>query len=296
MAELTQRQVLVNLGNRWAVLGTRLTLPGPPAFSPADGRSLERVADESEAAERRIVETLKVSTADVARIESADDVDLSLLHPDGRRTSIEIRVREHEPSSRDLATIFDRLGSRRHTEQESLELWVFNVERLKLHVYYQAATGVGHLEFVPLNIWEYGEKGDAFERRRVLERVEEWITRVKDLYTQIAEWTAPIEGLRLVQDRTIEMSEELMQKFAVPDRELPVLDIVRGDEPVVSFVPRGLWLIGSWGRIDIITRSGTHILHNLGKDAVDWRLADTRHRRELVPFDKQKFLQVLGDA
>lgn len=294
--ELAERQLLLNLGNRWAILGDPHSPPRVATFSPTDGRPLSRVSDESEVAERRIIETLKVSTADVEKTPSANESDLVLKFPDGKRVFVEIKVREHEPRRKDLEAIFHQLRSAHHAEGATHELWVINIENLRLHIYYTDSTEIKHAQFTPLNIWEYGEKGEAFERKRVADKVDQWVARIADLYQQVAEWVSPIGGVRSSQDRKIEMSEELMRKYAVPARELPILDVFRGDEPVVSFVPRGLWIIGASGRIDIIVPSGTQILVNVGEEAVDWQLVSSKDRRKMQPFTRQTFSQLLGDA
>jgi hypothetical protein len=56
-----KRQVLVNLGNRFVVFGPDGGLPEPLRFDPIDSIATPRVADESEVAETRIAETLRIS-------------------------------------------------------------------------------------------------------------------------------------------------------------------------------------------------------------------------------------------
>ncbi|SCB40715.1 hypothetical protein [Rhizobium hainanense] len=222
------RQILVNLGNRWAVLGTALTLPGTVKFSPADGKPLDRVADEADAAEQRIYQTLRVSDAEVVRGGSSDEADLVLIAPDGSRTLVEIKVREYQPKAKDLEPIFKRLVSLNDTNLHKLEVWVFNVERLRLHIYSYNGRHIDDKEFAPLNIWEYDENGSSFERKSVAAEVEEWLKRLEDLYLRISEWVKPRPDISVIRTRTVEMSEELMQKFAVADRELSVLDLGSG--------------------------------------------------------------------
>lgn len=57
----SNRQILVNLGNRYVVFGSTTGMPQPLAFVPErDSELLPRVADEIEIAGERIVQTLKV--------------------------------------------------------------------------------------------------------------------------------------------------------------------------------------------------------------------------------------------
>ena len=81
------------------------------------------------------------------------------------------------------------------------------------------------------------------------------------------------------------MSEELMQKFAVVDRELRVLDVIRDEQVIVSFVPRGLWLIGTWGRIDMITRDRTITVVAIKENGhYEWKFAPSDNRYQLSVF------------
>ena len=57
----SQRQVMVNLGNRYVVFGPSAGLPQPIFFGPATpSEALPHVADEGEATEARIAKTLRV--------------------------------------------------------------------------------------------------------------------------------------------------------------------------------------------------------------------------------------------
>lgn len=297
--DLSRRQVLVNLGNRWVVFGSKVTLPGGQRFTPHDGIStLPRVADESDHAEERILKSLRVSDSEVIRAERPYEPDLEIVDREGNRTLVEVKVREREPSSRDFEQIKRYLRPNRNDgTPQRFEVWNFNIERLKLHIFSKGERGLAqHLELVPLDVWDYGLEGVPFDRSRVLERVNDWERRIYELYALIEEWTGRISGVRAERARSVEMSEELMQKFAVPDRELLILDILREDKALASFVPRGLWLIGYNGRIDIITADGTRLLVDAGeKGTVDWKLVDTADRSFLA-FDESTFKNLLGVA
>jgi len=59
--DTVNRQVLINLGNRFVVFGPDSGLPEPLRFDPENSPILPRVAEESDVAETRIAETLEVS-------------------------------------------------------------------------------------------------------------------------------------------------------------------------------------------------------------------------------------------
>ena len=72
------------------------------------------------------------------------------------------------------------------------------------------------------------------------------------------------------------------------------MDIVDAHQVIASFVPRGLWMIGFWGQIDIITRDRTRVLVALrSAGALEWRLASTEDRQRMVTFDKDALLAIV---
>src|SRR5208282_2167033 len=151
-------------------------------------------------------------------------------------------------------------------------------------------------ELIPLDVWEKTPEG-VFDRARVVEEVEDWVHRVESLYEDVRGWLGDRPDLRCEQSRTVAMSEEMMQQFAVTDREIPVLDILDAEQVIASFVPRGLWMIGSWGRIDVITRNRTHVLVALGGAGnLEWRLVSSEDRQRMVPFDRDALLALVNQA
>lgn len=292
-ADPDRRQILVNIGNRFVVFGPEGGLPEPLRFDPDASPTLPRVADESEVAESRITETLQVAGMTRAQSQSAGDIgaDIELVNSAGDHIRVEVKVKERDPKSRDFDTGMEHLNLAKSKNQRA-EVWFFNIERLKLTVMRLEGSALQFDQLVPLNVWEKTSEG-IFERNRVVDEVEDWVRRIERLYAQVREWAVDKGDLRLEQTRTVTMSEEMMQKFAVTDRELPILDVLRGDQVVTSFVPRGLWLIGAWGRIDIITKKRTWILVAIKKDnEFEWRLVSSEDRRQTRPFEKASLVEL----
>lgn len=288
-----KRQVLVNLGNRFVVFGPQGGFPEPLRFDPNASPVLPRVGDESEVAESRIAETLQV--AGMTRVQSQPSgdkgVDVELVDSAGEHILVEVKVRERDPKKRDLDASMEHLNLAK-SENQRAEVWFFNIERLKLTVMRLEGRALQFDQFVALNVWEKTSDG-IFERSRVVDEVDDWVQRIERLYAQVREWIGDKEDLRLEQIRTVTMSEEMMQKFAVTDRELPILDVLRAEQVVASFVPRGLWLIGAWGRIDIITKDRTWILVAIKKDnEFEWRLVPSEDRRQMRLFEKALLVEL----
>jgi hypothetical protein len=293
--DTVNRQVLINLGNRFVVFGPDSGLPEPLRFDPENSPILPRVAEESDVAETRIAETLEVSG--MTRVAPGPDAavidsDIELVDHAGNRILIDIKVRETDPKLRDMQSGTERLN-RAKSEGHNLEVWFFNIERLKLTVIRLDESDLRVDYLVPLNVWTRTSEG-IFERQRVIDEVDDWLYRVEHLYSDVRAWLDDKRDLRFEQTRTVTMSEEMMQEFAVTDRDLSVLDVLRDDQVVASFVPRGLWLIGAWGRIDIITRDRTWILIAIKQlQKFEWQLASPENRGRLRGFDKSALLEIL---
>jgi len=285
-------QFLVNLGNRFAVFGPEGAVP-ESHFVPDDHlEDWPRVADESEIAPERIPQTLVVPNFEVEQPPSPEVADIVLRHGD-QTTLVEVKIRERDPKHRDFDEAVRLIDAAAKLGQ-NLQVWFFNLERLKAVIVSGGGANLKIHTFVPWDVWAKGENG-PFTRAYVTSKVDEWQSRVNAFYETVQGWAADQPGLETEIARNMVMSEELMQTFAVTDRELPILDVLRGSTVIGSFVPRGLWNIGSRGRIDLITESATRMIVDLSTDGPgDWRLVATGSRRQTTPFDREAFLALVG--
>ena len=290
------RQVLVNLGNRFVVFGPEPGLPERPRFDPTDAVPAPRAADENEFTESQIVETLQVAGMTRSSQGGIEDAgaDLALIDSSGKHIYVDVKIRERDPRQRDFAmatSLLEGAASRHRIH----EVWFLNVERLKLTIIRQNENGIRYDELVPLNVWTRSAEG-VFERRQVIAEVDDWVRRIDTLYEEVQRWLADQGQLRCERARTVTMSEELMQQFAVTDRDLPVLDVIKADQVIASFVPRGLWLIGAWGKIDLITRDATATLIAIRNgNEFEWKLGLAGDRTALGKFNRASLLRLIGD-
>ena len=91
-------------------------------------------------------------------------------------------------------------------------------------------------------------------REQALHRLSDWRDRVHELYSNIE---SALRGKPFRPDREGKhtSNEELPQRIGLAQAELPKVDILRivrrdGTNAAVLF-PRGLWIIGANGRIDL---------------------------------------------
>lgn len=293
------RQVLVNIGNRYAVFGKAAAPPQRALFDPdRDSVTLPPVEDESEVARERIIQSLRVSDMRRDLAHGAEtEGDIILLDKDENSTIVDVEVKSSELKKRDLDYALGLLRSE-HPEGYGFEVWFFNIERLKLTTLGLSENELRMNELYPIDVWEKTETG-IFHRDQVVEELNDWVRHVNGLYDTVEEWLRERVELRFDRTRLVTIYEELMQKFGVPDRDIPILDILNGDDTLASFIPRGLWLIGAWGRVDVITNRSTATILGIrdtrpDKNTLHWRLTKPRDRRQLEPLTKDALLSLVN--
>lgn len=295
------RQVLVNIGNRYVVFGSRTVLPNHHVLGPKDVRQRfsERVGDEYDFPHERLVQSVQVDGAEVRPAYGSDyGWDIEIIYPDESKALVEIKIRTRDFINREFDQHLAWLREVKALGSGSPEVWNFNIERLRLNIMSVDAGGMpNHFELEPLNVWEFNQDGSTFERSYVLERIADWISRINNVYTNVEDWSAGL-GFSIDKSRTVLMSEELMQKFAVPDRDLQILDLGKDGNSLLSFVPVGLWIFGSNGRIDVISRNGTTLLLDTADSLClpNWMILLDKVERKFEPWNKETFLKLLKAA
>lgn len=290
----SHRQILTMLGNRTVVFGTAHDHGPKLLFTPdIDSVLLPRVASSSDISEERILRTLKVANH-ILKIKPTDctEADFSLTDPSGKEIFVELKVQDGPPSNRELKVIEEIL--RRTSERDrELEVWRFSRDEVKLDLYTLQVNRLVHEVLRPLDVWEKTEDS-IFRRSNVVERVADWVQRLNVLYEEVDTWTQMMQSVRTEQTRFVTMSEELMHAYVVPDQEIPILDIAQNDTQIASLVPRGLWVIGANGRVDLITREETHILIDNDSKPWGWRIVDKNNRTKSSPFTQATLSQLMG--
>lgn len=136
---------------------------------------------------------------------------------------------------------------------------------------------------------------DSMVKKSDIERrVEDWRARLDRLYSTVEEWLP--EWATVDRSSTVRMNEELMRRYGVSPVDLSILNIYDGDQGRAKLVPRGLWIIGANGRIDLYVGESHYIVVDRSENFMppDWRIASASERRSLRPLSKQSFIEALG--
>jgi hypothetical protein len=304
--DVNSRQILINIGNRYVVFGTDLTLGRELAFTPENVEPLSnRVPDESEIYLDRLESSIRVAGYEVNRtVEGADlGWDFVLHDAQGRLILVVLKVLHRKPRGQEYSDWLNRLMEFRKSDSNDrmIEVWWLNTDSLSLDI---TRLESGHISvpfyntynFHPLNVWEYDRDNPPFERIRVVEELSNWLSRIDDLYIDIENWAKSDRSLRVEKVRNLTMREDLMEKFFVPEKEIPILDIYRNDIIDISVVPSGLWVIGAFGRVDIIGKEARRIL--LGRrdgEKLVW-VVFKGPKQELVRFEPSSLSEMLVTA
>jgi hypothetical protein len=127
----------------------------------------------------------------------------------------------------------------------------------------------------------------------VRRRVDDWADRIEQLYTTIGGWLP--SGWTARRGAHVIMDEEVMRTVGVPARDLPSLDLLHDGNAEVNIRPRGLWIIGTNGRIDLIKGDDVYLIRDHAKtfESPDWHIAAPTERQNSRPFDKRRLEALL---
>ncbi|NQV18002.1 MAG: hypothetical protein HQ534_05605 [Armatimonadetes bacterium] len=141
---------------------------------------------------------------------------------------------------------------------------------------------------------EYNEKNNL-SKILVQKEVTYWIKRVYNLYTVIQEWLIDKPEYKLVVGRPIMMFEELMQLYGIKPQEVNTADLFKDNYLLLTFKPKGLWIIGANGRIDIISRKGNYILVDYSNKFQNsrWHIHTAQDKNNGKLFNRDDLLDIL---
>jgi Domain of unknown function (DUF4258) len=133
-------------------------------------------------------------------------------------------------------------------------------------------------------------------RKTIEQRVEDWVNRIDGLYQMVGEW---LPG-NWSADRyaTVMMHEEPMRSVGLPPRTLQTLRLLHDGKNVGLIEPRGLWIIGANGRLDLSRGRDRWVILDTADpfDPPQWHYAALSRREQLYPFNREALQSVLIDA
>ena len=128
---------------------------------------------------------------------------------------------------------------------------------------------------------EASETQPGVTRDEIERRVDDWLDRLHGMFASTEGWAVE-NGWRVASSGTSMMDEELMRRVHMSPRQQPTLRLEREDGGYALFKPKGLWVIGANGRIDLYTPKGAFIIIDQAGQYEEprWRVFRTSDRRE----------------
>jgi hypothetical protein len=85
--------------------------------------------------------------------------------------------------------------------------------------------------------------------------VQAYLQRVRQLYDDVSNWMTTLETNSKFSETEIELSEEATGPY-----KATILEIARPGRPAIQLVPRGRYMVGAEGRVDVQSGLGREIL------------------------------------
>ena len=125
---------------------------------------------------------------------------------------------------------------------------------------------------------------ETIDAEHIQRRVKDWKKRVNEFFTSISGWLP--DGWEAKSGAPVSMNEELMRKYDVDAIQMPTLEFRDCSGHVAKIVPRGLWTIGTNGRIDLKLQGQHYLIVDMAENfkEPDWQAvrAEERQIRETV--------------
>lgn len=134
----------------------------------------------------------------------------------------------------------------------------------------------------------------TIDRSYVERRLDDWRARVGALYADIAGWLPP--ELSLAEGVKVPILEDLMSRFEVPQQAIPSKVLLKRGTLVGRIEPRGLWIVGANGRVDLILPDHHSIIVDRAQsfDLPEWVIMPLRDRLDRKPLSIATFRASLG--
>ncbi|MDP3148050.1 MAG: hypothetical protein Q8N83_02865 [Ignavibacteria bacterium] len=138
------------------------------------------------------------------------------------------------------------------------------------------------------------QKTIKVDKQHVEKRVDDWKKRVSVLFSTIELWLMESD-FYIKRGSKLKMYEELMSEFKIRATDIETADIYKDNKIVLTIKPKGLWIVGANGRIDLLSTKGNYTLVDFAEqfEPPQWKLFNS-DKKNGVTFTKQLFFQLLA--
>lgn len=126
--------------------------------------------------------------------------------------------------------------------------------------------------------------------------IADWQGRIDALYIKIANWLKKTDSYSTKRGSPIEMYEPLMDIFNISSVEVNTADIYKKNKLIASLKPKGLWVIGSNGLIDLLTHKGSFYIVDAAEpfNEPNWLIYANQNAKTPKKFTEEELLKVIA--
>lgn len=137
---------------------------------------------------------------------------------------------------------------------------------------------------------------EKIDKEHIEKRIEDWKNRINNLFNSISVWLENSK-YNIKEGSKIPMFEMLMSEFEIPPTELKSINVFNRNTYVLSIKPKGLWIIGANGRIDILSLMENYIIVDIAEQFQEpiWKVY-RNDRKKKFDFNQETFNKILNQA
>ncbi len=127
---------------------------------------------------------------------------------------------------------------------------------------------------------------DSVDAQHIQRRVDDWEQRLNNLYEMISDWLP--DGWRAHHGKPVIMHERMMRKFGIAAKQIPTLKLFNQSGDSIKLEPRGLWILGTNGRLDLKHAGQHYFIVDFAENfkQPDWQVVRAENR-----FEREKMRQ-----
>ncbi len=128
-------------------------------------------------------------------------------------------------------------------------------------------------------------------KESVEQRIQSWLENLTNFYMSIRDW-ADQHNWHEINSGTIPVSSEVMNMTGVDPVEQPILRLEHNNK-FALFKPKGPWVIGAKGRVDLFTSKGVYkIIDASENNEPNWKIFRSSNKRDGEPFTPNKISEL----
>lgn len=133
------------------------------------------------------------------------------------------------------------------------------------------------------------------DRKTAIKQIEDWRKKIADLYIALNSYVSDKPGWKHKNGQPTFIETFFIEYFKLTPQKLATNDLYYNNRLSLTFKPKGPWVIGAQGLIDVISKEGSYILMNVAvvANSFEWNLYSMQ-TRTIKKFNRTEFSKLLA--